>query len=219
MKIMTKKFQLLMCIVCFANVVHAQLRVGVQAGASVVAPRITYTGTTATFSHSGLTYVYPGLILDYQLGKAFSIRPSLNYLRLGSQLTQTLAGITSTTQTTIDNVNVPLDLVVPIKLGSGKLELMAGPTLTLAFKGTQQQSTNLLPTPTISALNFGSGSLELKRVNWGTNFGVGYRLKNGLGIRAMYNLGLTDLNNVSSSSSKFDVLTLTASYFLFGAKS
>src|SRR6187431_1598361 len=38
--------------------------------------------------------------------------------------------------------------------------------------------------------------------DFGVNFGLGYKLDNGLNFGARYNLGLTDINNLEGSSSK-----------------
>lgn len=53
--------------------------------------------------------------------------------------------------------------------------------------------------------------------DFGVNFGLGYKLDNGLNFGARYNLGLTDINNVegSSSKSKNSVFQVSVGYFFF----
>ena len=53
--------------------------------------------------------------------------------------------------------------------------------------------------------------------DFGVNFGLGYKLDNGLNFGARYNLGLTDINNVANSSSKNQNRTIQISvgYFFF----
>ncbi|WP_166924885.1 porin family protein [Flavobacterium poyangense] len=53
--------------------------------------------------------------------------------------------------------------------------------------------------------------------DFGVNFGLGYKLDNGLNFGARYNLGLTDINNVegSSSKNKNGVFQLSVGYFFF----
>jgi hypothetical protein len=53
--------------------------------------------------------------------------------------------------------------------------------------------------------------------DFGVNFGLGYKLDNGLNFGARYNLGLTDINNLDNSSSKNKngVFQLTVGYFFF----
>jgi len=54
-------------------------------------------------------------------------------------------------------------------------------------------------------------------VDFGVNFGLGYKLENGLNFGARYNLGLTDINNVANSSSKNQnrTIQLSIGYFFF----
>ena len=54
-------------------------------------------------------------------------------------------------------------------------------------------------------------------VDFGVNFGVGYKLENGLNFGVRYNLGLTDINNVDNSSfkNKNGVFQVSVGYFFF----
>jgi hypothetical protein len=58
---------------------------------------------------------------------------------------------------------------------------------------------------------------SFKTVDFGVNFGLGYKLNNGLNFGARYNLGLTDINNVDNSNNKNKnaVLQLSIGYFFF----
>jgi hypothetical protein len=53
--------------------------------------------------------------------------------------------------------------------------------------------------------------------DFGVNFGLGYKLDNGLNFGARYNLGLTDINNLEGSSfkNKNGVFQLSVGYFFF----
>jgi hypothetical protein len=53
--------------------------------------------------------------------------------------------------------------------------------------------------------------------DFGVNFGLGYKLDNGLNFGVRYNLGLTDINNLDDSSSKYKngVFQLSVGYFFF----
>ncbi|MNQ60224.1 hypothetical protein D3C85_744960 [compost metagenome] len=53
--------------------------------------------------------------------------------------------------------------------------------------------------------------------DFGVNFGLGYKLDNGLNFGARYNLGLTDINNLENSSSKNknSVFQISVGYFFF----
>ncbi|WP_456312054.1 porin family protein [Pseudomonas shirazensis] len=53
--------------------------------------------------------------------------------------------------------------------------------------------------------------------DFGVNFGLGYKLDNGLNFGARYNLGLSDINNVENSSgkNKNSVFQISVGYFFF----
>ena len=53
--------------------------------------------------------------------------------------------------------------------------------------------------------------------DFGVNFGLGYKLDNGLNFGARYNLGLTDINDLegSSSKNKNGVFQISIGYFFF----
>lgn len=58
---------------------------------------------------------------------------------------------------------------------------------------------------------------SFKTLDFGINFGVGYKLDNGLNFGARYNLGLSDINNINGSSDKNrnGVFQFSVGYFLF----
>ena len=53
--------------------------------------------------------------------------------------------------------------------------------------------------------------------DFGVNFGLGYKLDNGLNFGVRYNMGLTDINNVDNSSAKNknSVFQVSVGYFFF----
>lgn len=53
--------------------------------------------------------------------------------------------------------------------------------------------------------------------DFGVNFGLGYKLDNGLNFGVRYNLGLTDINNVDNSSikNKNGAFQVSVGYFFF----
>ena len=53
--------------------------------------------------------------------------------------------------------------------------------------------------------------------DFGVNFGLGYKLENGINFGARYNLGLSDINNldISSNKNKNGVFQLSIGYFFF----
>ncbi|MGQ7946614.1 porin family protein [Flavobacterium sp. WC2509] len=58
---------------------------------------------------------------------------------------------------------------------------------------------------------------SFKTFDFGVNFGLGYKLDNGLNFGVRYNLGLTDINDLpnSSSNNKNGVFQISVGYFFF----
>ena len=58
---------------------------------------------------------------------------------------------------------------------------------------------------------------SFKTVDLGLNFGLGYKLNNGLNFGARYNMGLSNINKADNSSNKNTngVLQLSVGYFFF----
>jgi Outer membrane protein beta-barrel domain len=216
-----KKLVILSSAILIATTATAQLRLGVQAGASISQPNIKVNGISVTAGYSGHSFVYPGIIFDYTIANFLSIQPSVNYLQSGFTNTTTTnilgTAYTTTGKLRINNLAVPINLCVPIKMGNGKLELCAGPTLVVALNGTNSTSTNG-GTPAVADVKIGNDSLSLRQINWGTNFGIGYRLKNGLAANVGIQIPVSDLDRSSITSQKINVITGTLSWFLFGNK-
>jgi hypothetical protein len=217
-----KKTLILASVFLISAAAQAQLRLGAQAGASISQPNIKVDGTSVTAGYSGHSFVYPGIIFDYTIANFLSIQPSLNYLQSGFNNTTSFVDPLGNNFTTegrlrINNLAVPLNLCVPLKVGKGKLEICAGPTLVVALNGTQSSAING-STPSVADVKIGNDSLSLRQINWGTNFGIGYRLKNGLGANVGIQIPVSDLNRSSLYEQKINVITGTLSWFLFGNK-
>ncbi|WP_447634977.1 porin family protein [Flavobacterium microcysteis] len=58
---------------------------------------------------------------------------------------------------------------------------------------------------------------SFKTFDFGVNFGLGYKLENGINFGVRYNLGLTDINNLDnySGKNKNGVLQVSVGYFFF----
>lgn len=70
----------------------------------------------------------------------------------------------------------------------------------------------------LSAKNNGTNvKSSFHKFDFGVNFGLGYKFKNGLHFGARYNLGLSDINKTINSSCKHknEVFQLTIGYNLF----
>ncbi len=217
-----KKIMFSFAVIAISMSAKSQIRIGVQASASVNSP--TVSGLSTSIKEK-ITTVSPGLVFDIPVTPGFNFRPSLNYLTLNGTIAQAniLPGINSNTQTISQNLQIPLDLTFPIKAGkNSKILLMAGPVITIGLDGTINRTTvnagsGITVTNTSNPLIFGNGSAQVKKVDWGSRFGLGYRYKK-LDLTAQYKFGFTDANNDPNITSKQHIVSLTASWFLFGSK-
>ncbi len=203
---------------------NAQVKIGVQAGLQVTAPNIKDAVAKAGEKASS---VVPGIVFEIPVFPGFNFRPSINYLQQVSNISEltTIGGTTieDITKLKSNNFQIPLDFNIPLKAGKGKLLINLGPVVTIGTKAeatniTTNLTTNVSTPATTGAINFGSAAGEIKKVDWGARFGLGYRFNNGLDILAQYKAGLTDIDNQSSTSIKNNQYSITLSYFLFGNK-
>ena len=202
---------------------NAQVRLGAQAGVILNSPTVT-----GLADKSNITTPTFGIIAEINAGPLL-FRPSVNYLKNGfkDEIRSTLGSITNVnTQTyTFQNLEIPLDITLPVKLKSGKLLLSVAPVITVGLKGEAREvnSTQVgTAAPSVNTLNtviqYGAANGEIKKTDWGTRFGLGYAFNNGLQINAAYKLGLTNLLNDYNDRYKAHHLMLTAAYFILGNK-
>jgi hypothetical protein len=220
---------LLLAAASLSTFAQFKVRIGAQAGLSIANPT---TNIDAYKDLNGITFIQPGLIFDLPVSKFFSIKPGINYLQTGANVTfkdtipffnyiQTANHIAK-----LNNIQIPVDLNIPIKLGPGKLLLSAGPTINLALSGIVKSAFSTTQ-PGVSASNtssnirFNDSIGNYARVNWGTQFGVGYGLNNGLELRGIYNLGMSNIQNLTNTTDKLrnNVLTIMLSYYFLNPKS
>jgi Outer membrane protein beta-barrel domain len=205
-----------------------KLRVGIQGGVSLSNPNLESVSGIKN-DVKGTLNPYGGLVFQVDLG-LLKFRPSLNYSQYNVEnvfqeiVPPLIPGDPSTvingeTVVKTQNIDIPLDLVFPLKLKSGNSILFyAAPTITVGLKA--EETTTFNPSSggasveTTSDLDYGTDDFEIKKTDWGTRFGIGYELKNGIQLNLGYKLGLTDINNAGPSQ-KNNQVTLTASYFLF----
>ncbi len=208
---------------------NAQIRLGVQAAASINSPSVS--GLADEVSKKAWTF-NPGIVFDINLSPGLGFRPAVNYQTSNYSLQDAvpatgLPGSVPTFNTTnivTKNVQIPLDLLIPVKMGKGKLLLSAGPVVTIGLSGeytvtTTSQSTGAqIGVPSNANITFGNTSADLKKVDWGSRFGIGYRLGRSLDLLAQYKYGFTNTANSTGNSLKQHIVSLTASYFLIGKK-
>tara|TARA_B110001452_G_C15150570_1_gene400458 strand:+ start:232 stop:786 length:555 start_codon:yes stop_codon:yes gene_type:complete len=132
-----------------------------------------------------------GLVAEIHISEKFSFQPELMYSGQGYSFNDDT--------TALNYLNIPLMGKYYLTKG---FSIEAGPQIgfLLSAKNDKTDVKNSFNT-----------------VDFGVNFGLGYKLDNGLNFGARYNLGLSDINNIDNSSNKNrnGVFQLSVGYFFF----
>ncbi|WP_430408468.1 porin family protein [Kordia sp.] len=138
-----------------------------------------------------LSVINFGFYSEIPLNEKFSFQPEIMYSIQGFSVDDKI--------TRLNYLNLPLMGKYYL---TKKLSVEAGPQVgfLVSAKG---------PTGNVKG-NF-------KTLDVGVNFGVGYKLNNGLNFGARYNLGLSNINDMNGSSDKLrnGVLQVTVGYSFF----
>ncbi|WP_366183671.1 porin family protein [Flavobacterium ovatum] len=139
-----------------------------------------------TAGTSTVTAFNVGVMAEIPLSAKFSFQPELLFSGQGFSFNDKINAL--------NYLNVPLMGKYYVTKG---LSIEAGPQIgfLLSAKNDNTDVKNLY-----------------KSADIGANFGLGYKLNNGLNFGARYNLGLSDIN---STTSKNGVIQLSVGYFFF----
>lgn len=164
---------------------------GIAAGATFA----SYKATVESVSFTSKTKVgfSAGVISSIAIGKHFSFQPALNFIQKGG----TLKEEGTTNKTTLNYLELPLNIVYNTNASRGKFFAGAGPCFSMGLSGKDKwDDGNNTETTDIK---FGSGGEDdFKPLEIGINLLAGYQLKNGLFIAASYNAGLNNIANADA---------------------
>ncbi|MCP2028796.1 hypothetical protein L1276_003967 [Flavobacterium sp. HSC-32F16] len=132
-----------------------------------------------------------GVVSEIPLSEKFSFQPEVIYSRQGYTFNNDIVAL--------NYLNIPLMAKYYVTKG---LSVEAGPQIGFLLSAKNEK---------IDVKD------AFKTVDFGVNFGVGYKLENGLNFGARYNLGLSDINDIDNSSSKNKngVFQISVGYFFF----
>lgn len=132
-----------------------------------------------------------GVVSEIPISEKFSFQPEIMYSGQGYSFDDNTVALSY--------LNIPLMGKYYLTKG---LSLEAGPQIGFLL-AAKNEKTNVKD--------------SFNTFDFGVNFGLGYKLDNGLNFGARYNLGLTDINNVegSSNKNKNSVFQLSVGYFFF----
>lgn len=130
-----------------------------------------------------------GFYAEIPLNEKFSFQPEIMYSIQGFSVEDDI--------TTLNYLNLPLMGKYYV---TKNLSIEAGPQLGYLLSAKDEVA-NV------------KGNFRV--FDFGLNFGLGYKLNNGLNFGARYNFGLTNINAVSSDKLRNGVLQLTVGYSFF----
>ncbi len=172
--------------------------------------------SSASIDDQSITSFYVGGVVNIPISKSSSgdiyIQPGLSFVGKGGQSVVTMAGANSGSATfkeTISYLQLPINLLVSLKAGTGKFLMGAGPYVGFTFGGEKQISSNGAMTQQLDAIGINSNSTsnlqigsggDIKTIDFGFDLQAGYQLKNGFGINIGANIGLTNVDSKTGSN-------------------
>ncbi|RZJ50533.1 MAG: PorT family protein [Flavobacterium sp.] len=132
-----------------------------------------------------------GLVSEIPISEKFSFQPEIMFSRQGYSFDNDVVAL--------NYLNVPLMGKYYVTKG---FSVEAGPQIGFLLSAENEK------TDVKDSFN---------TFDFGVNFGLGYKLENGLNFGVRYNLGLTDINNIEgiSSKNKNGVFQISVGYFFF----
>jgi len=197
-----KKLLFLFCCAFFPAIVsfgQAEVAIGIKGGLNFANVNVSQS---AGVNYNNRTGYHFGAYTLFKLGK-IGIQPEVLFSKQGTKY----AVSTTNYDANFDYVNIPVILKLYTVAG---INLQLGPQIGFV-SGGDVKSTVSGVTTTQAAKNF------VKSSDVSIAMGLGWDLPFGLSIDARYNLGVSDNNNVSGSTStvKNQVFMVSAGYRLF----
>ena len=146
----------------------------------------------------GRTSFHIGATAEFSLSETFSIQPELLYSGQGFTTKESDIDITGK----MDYINLPIMAKFYVAEG---LSLEVGPQIGFLLNAKLEGKDD----GNSVSIDFKD---ELKSVDFGANFGVGYKLDSGINLGFRYNLGLMNVSDEDSDDLKNSVLQLSVGY-------
>lgn len=194
-----KKVLLFAVVVLFAISANAQVRFGVKAGLNSANQKYSVDGAMGLgVTTDPIIGFHLGVIADMATSEKFSFQPGLLFSQKGAK--------SGDVKTTVNYIDVPLNLMLKFGSSDFKILAFAGPSLSYAISGKTDGE----------KIEFGSESGQMKRMDIGLGFGAGAQYNSFQGTIG-YNMGFSNLSNEDGLKVKNRVLSFSVAY-LFGGK-
>ncbi len=194
-------------------------RIGFNAGIAMAnykisADNLSIKGDTKT----GITL---GIVVDVPVSAHVSFQPALNFVQKGVKNTDGTGTSLIKDESTVNLLEIPINLLFNSRGKSGNFFVGAGPSLAFGISG-KDKTTYADGTPDESSkIKFGSTENDdLKGLDFGANFLSGYCFNGGFQVSVNYNLGLSNLvpKPVDNEKVKSHYIGIKLGYMLNGGK-
>ena len=155
---------------------------------------------------------------DFGVAKNLMLQPGVTLQNKGAKFQANDNNLNGYLKSNLMYVDLPVNLVYSIPVQSaGSVQISAGPYLGFAIAGKNKTKAGNAA-ETSEDINFGSKTDDdLSSMDYGANFGLGFRMTNGFTLGANYGLGLSNLipkDKRGSSDAKISnrVLGFTVGY-------
>ena len=152
------------------------------------------------------TSLHLGVTAEFEISDTFSIQPELLYSAQGATESDTYEDSfirsVSESEWKLNYIQIPIMAKFYVSEG---LSLEAGPQigfLASAEVDSDSTETSLFDGSSVSTSSTVDAKEIVKSVDFGLNFGLGYKLDSGLNFALRYNLGLSNIYDVSESTVK-----------------
>jgi opacity protein-like surface antigen len=191
----------------------AGITYGVKAG--VTFPTFSATDIrdyTGDLTVKSITSFYVGGVVNIPVHSMLSVQPGLTLIGKGGKAsgvdTSTGFDLNRSVELTPMYLEIPVNLIANFEAGPGKVFVGAGPYLSFGIGGKLKAVETVFGSDEtvfgsditiVSDIKFGTNSStdkskQLKSLDFGLNFLLGYQLTNGLSINGGYGLGLTNID-------------------------
>lgn len=146
-----------------------------------------------------------GAVVNIPAGGGFYLQPGLFFSQKGFKTS--VLSIEATTA--INYIELPVNVLYRVDLGNaGGIFVSAGMYAAFATNG-KVKSGDLSRN-----IEFGSDAGEMKRFDYGANFGLGYETPWGVYVRGQYGLGLANISGDDDFKMKNNTIQITLGYLL-----
>ena len=202
----------------------AQVQFGAQIGGNLASGTSKYKEGSITLDQdlkSKFGFLV-GAVAELPISGAISFRPELNFIQKGSKYEETIQGVTSKDEVTLNYLEMPLNFVYNFDAGAGKFFVGLGPSIGFGLSGKVKSSITGFPDQESDVKFDGKkdatdDKYHLKAIDFGGNFLAGYKMANGLFINLGYTIGFSDIDPADNYTYKNNGFAIKLGYMFGGS--